>query len=206
MIPGRTPRVLAGLVILFALCVLARLAFGPGEDPLLRWLDRALRGPCCIASNGRNASATLKTIATAQADFRANDRDGNGRQDYWRGDIAGLYAISPKEGPQNAIKLIDVSCALADDRPVTDLKPLGPASPKAGYGFRALRHADERAPDPQRFAACAFPASAYGRAGARYTFIIDENNTMFRKDFRRAGCFVDVFPADPLAEGWKRLE
>ena len=37
----------------------------------------------------RSPSASLKTIASAQADFRANDRDGDGVQQFWRGDIAG---------------------------------------------------------------------------------------------------------------------
>src|SRR5689334_9677177 len=35
------------------------------------------------ASNERNASASLKTLASAEADFRANDRDNNKINDFW---------------------------------------------------------------------------------------------------------------------------
>src|SRR4051812_8671692 len=45
------------------------------------------------ASNARNASASLKTIASAEADFRANDRDGNKVEDFWTGDVSGLYYV-----------------------------------------------------------------------------------------------------------------
>ena len=62
-------------------------------------------------------SGGLKTIASAQADFRGNDRDGNGRQDFWRDDIAGLYTIVPV-GSQEAIKLIELSVAGADEAPI----------------------------------------------------------------------------------------
>ena len=34
------------------------------------------------ASNERNAAGSLKTFTTAEADFRANDRDGNRVPDY----------------------------------------------------------------------------------------------------------------------------
>src|SRR5262245_51941482 len=45
----------------------------------------------------------LHVLAAAQADFRANDRDGDGDKNFWRADIAGLYALAPGGGP--AIKL-----------------------------------------------------------------------------------------------------
>ena len=52
-------------------------------------------------------------MATAQAEFRTYDRDGNGINDYWRADVAGLYVTKLQGQP---IKLIEISCALADDR------------------------------------------------------------------------------------------
>src|SRR6185295_12735465 len=75
------------------------------------------RVPC--GSNERRAIVSLKTLASAQTDFRANDRDQDGKANFWRADIAGLYALAPGEGP--AIKLIELSLAAADDRPVADL-------------------------------------------------------------------------------------
>src|SRR5688572_3806154 len=47
------------------------------------------------ASNESGASASLKTLASAQADFRQNDRDGNKVQDFWTADVAGLYGVVP---------------------------------------------------------------------------------------------------------------
>ena len=38
------------------------------------------------------------SIANAQAEFRNNDQDGNGVNDYWRRDIAGLHALPGKDG------------------------------------------------------------------------------------------------------------
>src|SRR5258706_15614178 len=46
------------------------------------------------ASNERNASTTLKTLTSAEADFRANDRDGNKGADFWTGDVKGLYTMT----------------------------------------------------------------------------------------------------------------
>lgn len=74
------------------------------------------------AYNERGPSASLKTLATAEIDFRANDRDNNRINDFWTGDVAGLYAlISYYYDEQKAamvagsmIKLIDGSIACAD--------------------------------------------------------------------------------------------
>jgi hypothetical protein len=167
-------------------------------------------------SNERNASASLKTLASAQADFRGNDRDGNKIQDFWRGDVSGLYGVLPA-GSTEMIKLIELSVAGADDAPLgaAALGDTGPGQvardaytvfqPKAGYFFRALRHADETAGalDPNRFAACAYPA-AYGKA-IFLTYILDEGNTIFQRDLGRPGP-PDVFPADPVKDGWRKLD
>ena len=166
----------------------------------------------------RPASSCLKTIAAAQADFRGNDRDGNRVQDFWRGDICGLYSLLPA-GDREMIKLIELSVAGADDASLGrgTIGDLGPGqvaqdqftvfAPKAGYFFRSLRHADE---DPDaldaraRFAACAYPAS-YSKA-TRYTFIVDENNTIFRRDLGRPGP-PDVFPDEAtLRREWSKVD
>ena len=46
------------------------------------------------AANERNASTSLKTVSTAQADFRSNDRDWNHVNDYWTYNLAGLYTMT----------------------------------------------------------------------------------------------------------------
>src|SRR5712671_4146864 len=73
------------------------------------------------ASNERNASTSLKTLTSAQADFRANDRDGNKVNDFWTANVAGLYTMTSAAviGNSNsstdpAIKLIELSIASAD--------------------------------------------------------------------------------------------
>ncbi len=168
-------------------------------------------------SGQRNASASLKTLATAQADYRANDRDGNRIQDFWREDVSGLYGVLPV-GSTEMVKLIEVSVAGADTASIgrSTLGAMGPGqvavdhyavlSPKAGYFFCALRHADEKpgALDPNRFAACAYPAN-YPSSG-RLTFILDENNTIYKRDLGRPGP-PDVFPDEAtLKAKWSKLD
>jgi hypothetical protein len=154
-------------------------------------------------SNERNASTSLKTIATAQFDFRSADRDWNDVKDFWRRDIAGLYAQSPEaDATHTPIKLIELSVASADDRPRCDLTPYALASAKAGYWFRALLHEDEQSPSPDRFAACAYPDSP---SAGKWTFIIDEENFVYRKKLEgQRG--LDRYPRDPLKSGWERID
>jgi hypothetical protein len=151
----------------------------------------------------RPPSTALKTIFSAQADFRANDRDGDGKNQFWRADIAGLYALAPGGGP--AIRLIERSLALADARPLYDLTRDGERAPKQGYWYRAIRHADEKTIDAvSQFAAVAYPAD-YPKSG-KYTFIVDENSTIFRADLGH-GKGLEVFPTDDeLRTKWSKLD
>jgi hypothetical protein len=151
----------------------------------------------------RSPSTSLKTITSAQADFRANDRDGDGVNQFWRGDIAGLYALAPGGGP--AMKLIELSVASADDRAVVSIAPYAVKAPKSGYWFRAIRHADEAVIDANaRFAAECHPAD-YPKSG-RYTFIVDENNTIFRADLGH-GNGLTAYPTDEeLNTKWSKLD
>jgi len=152
------------------------------------------------ASNERNAATSLKTLASAQADFRANDRDGDRVNQFWRGDVAGLYAISPPGGLP--IRLIQREVAGSDAAPVTRL-PGSPWRAYAGYRIRAIRHADEnpKALDPNRFAFVAFPVNP---SAGKYMWIIDENNSLFRcAEYPPDGIFV--FPTDnELKMKWSR--
>jgi hypothetical protein len=159
------------------------------------------------ASNDRCASSSIKTLATAEADFRANDRDGNHINDYWTGDVAGLYCIAPgADGPDraNAIKLIEISMASADSDPLKGVTrpPYVPVESftnqgaKAGYWYWALRadasvvpsapYRQEPKDDPpssrhyntSRFGFIAYPDNV--RSG-RAIFIINEGYTMFKR-------------------------
>ena len=125
-------------------------------------------------SNERNAAATLQTAASAQSYFREFDVDRNGVKDYWRADIAGLYTV-------NESKLIEITLALADERPASDLSQIGARAPKARYWFRALRFADEKQPDPERWAACAIPEDP-----RQATFLITHEGPMYMRKGRHA--------------------
>jgi hypothetical protein len=170
----------------------------------------------------RRASASLKTISSAQADFRANDRDENKINDFWTGDIAGLYAVKTADGEM--IKLIEVSVAAADAAPLAVEGPWGKLDPEEAqpdYRFQAMLL--DRSTDPPeayrqdtegvrkmgivhhhaKFGACAFPAE-YGVSGLR-TYIINEGNTVFWRD--TGGEAALEWPSDAeLARDWKKLE
>lgn len=154
------------------------------------------------ASYERGAAACLRTFVSAQADFRANDRDGNGLQDYWTADVRGLYYQSSKGAP---IALIHATMAHADGAP---LEAQAQAVPWAGYLFVAMR-TDERGEaynrgagrHPTQFAFCAYPID---RSSGRYTFIVNERNLIYKKEI--SGQPVLKWPADPAAEGWAPLD
>lgn len=172
------------------------------------------------AANERNASATLKTLASAEADFRSNDRDENRMMDFWVGDVSGLYRI--KSGGSE-IKLIEYSGAMADAQPLKEGKEAGGSTvgaalgeapvPKAGYLYRAIpRYVDETGKEKaysdgknrndSRFGFCAYPVE-YPAAG-RMTFILSEENTVWAKDTE--GKPVEVLPGDFAKDGWRRLD
>ncbi len=148
-----------------------------------------------------SAGALLRVLASVQGDFRDQDRDGNGKKDFWREDVAGLYASRAADG--SLLRLIPIEDAAADDRPSKPYASLPPRTPVWGCWFRALRHADEAVADPGRFAFCSFPED-YPRHG-RFTFIVDEGGGVFLKDLGH-GRGVEAYPADPLKEGWTQLD
>jgi type IV pilus assembly protein PilA len=106
------------------------------------------------ASNERNASASLKTLVTAESDFRANDREGNHVNDFWTANVAGLYTLTNAAIPGGAlnsptdpsIKLIELAVASADGDPATPsaggenpaLSNFAVSSAKAGYWYQAM--------------------------------------------------------------------
>jgi hypothetical protein len=164
------------------------------------------------AGGERNASSSLKTLCSAEADFRANDRDDNGINDFWVGDVSRLYYLEARKEP---IKLIELSVANADGVPK---EPLESLHAKAGYLYAAMKTDEAGAPydrgggrNPEKFAFCAYPERYKPRAWYRQnvdtatlTFIVNEANIIYRKDTGAAP--VTRWPKDPAAEGWIKLD
>jgi hypothetical protein len=105
-------------------------------------------------SSERNSSTTLKTLSSAEADFRANDRDWNHVTDFWTANVSGLYTMTSaavKGAEANntmdpSIKLIELSVASADadgefysaGGENLPLSSFAVPSAKAGYWFAGL--------------------------------------------------------------------
>ena len=183
--------------------------------------------PAAIPVNERNASTSLKTLTTAQADFRSNDRDGNRTNDFYSRDVAGLYALKGATGANTEatagkvgeggviLKLIEPSLAKADTtegRWTYPVMEITEPEPKAGYFFAALKQGelggkvlnyhegDGRNAD--MFGFVAYPAE-YGVTG-KMTFIVNEDNTIWQKDC--GGEDIDLFPANPPGAGWLKMD
>ncbi len=162
------------------------------------------------ASNERNASASLKTLTSAEADFRSNDRDGNKVNDFWTLDVSGLYGVCPV-GSTEMIKLIEISVAGADSDhgngtsgsatpTVATETAVGfytTASPKAGYWYRAIESDDDVTVANYKQntggtgwagTAASFNFSKFGfesypdsRSAGRNYFLVNEGNTIFKR-------------------------
>jgi prepilin-type N-terminal cleavage/methylation domain-containing protein len=161
------------------------------------------------ASNERNASASLKTLASSEADFRANDRDGNRIQDFWTGDVSALYGLIPV-GLSDMIKLIEISVAGADFNYVsTGSIGTGPvqvsptnytvSAPKAGFWYKALTNDEEgsayatdtmgvtdstgggNSTGNRNHSKFAFLAFPDSFSAGRSSFFINEGNTIFKR-------------------------
>ena len=118
-------------------------------------------------SSERNPSTSLKTLASAQADFRSNDRDWNHVTDFWTANVSGLYTMTSaavrgavaNDTTDPSIKLIELSVAAADADDTfyaaggenLALTNFAVYSAKAGYWYAALT-ADLSLPasDPER--------------------------------------------------------
>ena len=162
---------------------------------------RHLRLPHEIAQNERLASAALKTLAVAEADFRGNDLDQNGVQDFWTGDVATLARLN----------LIERGVGAADGAPLAP--GAGPPVAHHGYYFVAMRWDESETPredlrqgaskdrHPSKFAFCAYPVK-YGVTG-RQTFILNEGNTILWR--HREAEPLDHWPSDQdLRHEWAK--
>jgi type II secretory pathway pseudopilin PulG len=139
--PGaKRPSFMQWVVVLVVLLIVAALAI-PGFFSSGRM------------SNQQNASSRLHTLCSAEADFRASDRDGNHVNDFWTGDVKSLYTLTsaavpgPRGGTEDPpIKLIGLSLAAADADGTfveaggenTALSLYLAPSAKAGYWYAAL--------------------------------------------------------------------
>jgi hypothetical protein len=72
-------------------------------------------------SDAGNTNTALRSLVSAEGDFRSNDRDGNGVNDFWTGDVKGLYtltraAVPGTAGakPEDSLRLIPLLYAMAD--------------------------------------------------------------------------------------------
>lgn len=183
----KRPFTLLELIILIVILLIIGLVAFPGYV-------RARR-----ASNERNADARLRTLATAEADFRANDRNGDKVMDFWTGDVAGLYCLRSGPAPgAPSIKLIELPTAASDVNPAATYAPaiatFSPVQPCHGYWLQALRRDREAnevyAKEPgagatdnnfnrERFGFIIFPADY--PSGGKIAFIVNEGNTAFKR-------------------------
>lgn len=177
-------------------------------------LEAALREPARGLRNEQNASNSLKTLTTAEADFRSNDRDQDLVNNFWVRDVAGLYGIVQDPANPQPIRLIEAAIAGADKTQGKGVYPsVPPDSSKAGYFYAAIRwyrdstgqlhpYDDGSGRNNARFGMTSYPAE-YGKGG-KLTFIVNEEATLYSKDTN--GIPPQEFPADPAAEGWTRVE
>lgn len=189
------------------------------------FLNRSRRG-----SNERSTAATLKMILTAQENFKSNDLDRNGVNDYWTADVAGLYCLEVKVTSNAIAALNDIGVASADTTPYAGkfensdikynsdfhLRENGVPKPRAGYLYRMMTHDPQGKPyaidtddskvpvhNFRKFAVVATPAE-YGVTG-NSTYIVNEGAAIFRTD--NGGKPVLKWPsAAELSRNWGKLQ
>jgi len=166
-----------------------------------------------IAANEHAAVGSLRALVSAEADFKKNDRDGNGLHDFWVGDVSSLYRFMHTN---KEIKLIDKSLADADAAPLksTNLAPLklDKPVPKSGYLFTVLaKYGDNDKTEAyhsggfrneHKFAFAAYPADY--RASGRMTFVVGEAGTVWKKDL--GGKPPEAFPDSFSKDNWEKAD
>ncbi len=163
------------------------------------------------ASNERSASASLKTLASAEADFRANDRDANKVNDFWTFNVKSLYTMVPESGAPvtaaNTIRLIELSVASADSAAQgTDgnnsvsITSLAVVAAKAGFWYQSLRSDQSGTPETYlvdtlgtdsagaAIGAVAYHTSKFGflaypdsMSSGRFAYMLNEGNSIIRR-------------------------
>ena len=183
------------------------------------------------SANERNAATSLKTLTSAEADFRSNDRDGNKIKDFWTGDVAGLYSMTNAALTGNAdapIKLIDLSLAGADSAPLTAgaaggeyraISQFTVQAPKSGHWYYAMVNDLSVTVTPAykadtgglpamgavhhqaKFAFLAYP-DVY-RSSGKKVFMLNESNALYSREMTTSiKSSTSVPPTAPLA-AWR---
>jgi hypothetical protein len=134
---------------------------------------------------GSVASSACKAFAEAQEVYHRTDWDGDGVMEYAQA-LSGDFSLLERKFGTGDLALIDRAFSNAEGDPRN-------ATPKAGYCFRVLTvqgsHAkggvksyiDDKGNMTGGYGLVAFPAR-YGHRGARDTFIISKDGTVFQAD------------------------
>ncbi len=100
-----------------------------------------------VAANETAAIGSLRTLLAAQSVIRQSDSDGNAVQDYWTGDVSGLFRLGTAGGGGASIRLIDIALARGDLLPLPAGAPPQPfltaslaavPSERSGYQFQSM--------------------------------------------------------------------
>ncbi len=137
----------------------------------------------------RNTSATLKALAAAQAECRANDWDRNGRADYWVRDVKTLVEMSGG--------MLNRTVAAAD--------PTHPEmAAKAGALYAPIPLNAEGRPYDDGTGRCVegFAICAWHPGYTDMTVVVDENLMQWRKDTAQKP--VGRWSRESWAEGWQK--
>ncbi|MHC4916718.1 MAG: DUF2950 family protein [Planctomycetota bacterium] len=149
-------------------------------------------GPHPISRAETSAVGRLRTYLSAQAIYRREDRDGDGKPEY-----AKPYPLLRDRNGPGGLPLNLISAEFAAAR--------GPEGrPLDGYRFSdAVRLGGEPVDWSRDCGLCAAPA-VYGKTGVR-TFIVATDGTVWGKDLGGSE-FVKDLPADPAADGWEAAD
>jgi prepilin-type N-terminal cleavage/methylation domain-containing protein len=182
------------------------------------------------AANERNAATSLKTLVSAEADFRSNDRDCNKVKDFWTGDVAGLYGMTSAVLVGNTdapIKLIDLAVAGADSAPLASgaagneycpVSQFTVQSPKSGHWYYAMAndapaggsaYAVDTGGTPVmgavhnqgKFAFLTYPD--VWRSGGKKVFMINETSAMFSREISTSIKSSNLSPPTAPLSAWR---
>lgn len=156
----------------------------------------------------------LRKFAEANAKFRTSDLDGNGRIDYWVGDVSGLFRLAPSG---KELELIELADALADGHRLTrDPEQVAfkkerlkddATQARWDYYFQVMdgRVGERGQREPyhkgnarnlSHFGFVAYPES---HAPGRVIYVIDERGTVYSIDPGAGGYFAGAPPRARLA-------
>lgn len=186
--------------------VLALLIIAGIAIPILRRSQRA--------SNERQAATLMRVLAAANTDFRANDRDGNGVNDFWTADVKGLHTLTSagvRGSADSSIRLITGPLAAADGDDTfypaggenLPLSQFSPSESLDGYWFMALvtdkssgalpaergYKADTKGTPPMgavhHLSRFGFVVFPDSPSGGEVLYRVNENNTIFGEWIKR---------------------